>query len=125
MSKLSLGDTLVRAFEEYWKRSAPRGKRRRKTAARIPETQIELDGLQIEIRDYKAAVKFMRVLFKQQSCAQHLHLKRDHQDVRHRAAYKDCPALPCVADRNDLLKVEAVIEQYEMPGDPIGTRPHD
>ena len=83
-----------------------------------PETEI--DDLKMEIRDYKAAVKFMHALYKRQMERYHVHLNRVHQSVDHRALWKDCPGSPCVFDREDLVKVEAVMKEYKLPGDPRG-----
>ena len=88
-------------------------------AARLRRAERLLAESQIEIRDYKAATRFMHMIYKQQSYSMHLHLKREHKDVRHRAAYRDCPSSPCDWDRNQLHKVEAVIERYRHPGDPL------
>ena len=85
------------------------------------KSEIELDDLRLEIRDYKAAVKYMHMLYTQQMQKYHRHLKKDHGDVRHRARWQDCPSEPCVVDREDLAKVEALMNQYRLPGDPRGT----
>ncbi len=84
------------------------------------KAELELDCLRAELRDYKAAVKYMRVLFKQQQEKYHRHLKKDHRDPNHSMAWQTCLGLPCRIEREELAKVEAVIEQYKLPGDPRG-----
>ncbi len=81
------------------------------------------DALTVEVHDYKAAVRYMRSIFNLESRKYHLHLKKDHRDVRHRARYEDCLALPCVENRLDISKVDVLIEGYKVPGDPLGALP--
>ena len=87
----------------------------------LTDQELELDGLREEVRDYKAAVRFMHLIHKQQMEKYHKHLRRDHQDPKHRMAWKFCLGLPCVIEREELLKVEQVMWRYGKAGDPLGS----
>lgn len=80
----------------------------------------DIDDLQVELRDYKAAVKYMHFIHTQQMRTYHRHLKRDHKDRRHLALWSECPASPCVDERKELALVQEVIDGYKQPGDPRG-----
>lgn len=85
-----------------------------------PEGLENQESFQVEIRDYKAAVKYMYVLCKQQMEDYHKHLWRVHKDSHHRMNWERCLGQPCARERLELAKVEAVMVMYKRPGDPRG-----
>lgn len=85
------------------------------------EKELELDAFKVELRDYKAAVKYMHFIYVEQSKRYHKFLRKVRKDIRHRNTWEECVGLPCAIERRDLAKIEAVMKQYKQPGDPRGS----